>query len=96
MGTLHWELLSSPPDGSVGKESACNARDPGLILGSGRSPGEENGYPLQCSGEFHGQRSLVGYYPWGHKGRKESDDRATNTFTFKVGLAFMERHESRS
>ena len=37
------------PGGSDGKESACNARDPGLILGSGRSPGEGNGYPLQYS-----------------------------------------------
>ena len=35
------------PDSSVGKESACNARDPGLIPGSGRSPGEGIGYPLQ-------------------------------------------------
>ena len=31
------------------KESACNARDSGSILGSGRSPGERNGYPLQYS-----------------------------------------------
>ena len=38
------------PCSSVGKESACNAGDPGLIPGSGRSPGEGNGYPLQCSG----------------------------------------------
>ena len=29
--------------------SACNAGDPGLIPGSGRSPGERNGNPLQCS-----------------------------------------------
>ena len=35
--------------GSDGKESSCNARDPGLIPGSGRFPGEGNGYPLQCS-----------------------------------------------
>ena len=31
------------------KESACNAGDPGLIPGSGRSSGEGNGYPLQYS-----------------------------------------------
>ena len=37
------------PSGSVGKESACNAGDPGLIPGSGRSPGEGNGNPLQYS-----------------------------------------------
>ena len=35
--------------GSEGKESACNAGDPGLIPGSGRSPGEGIGYPLQYS-----------------------------------------------
>ena len=35
------------PGGSAGKESACNAGDPGLIPGSGRSPGEGNGHLLQ-------------------------------------------------
>ena len=47
-----WEALGEArpvgfPDNSVGKESACNAGDPGLIPGSGRSPGEGRGYPLQ-------------------------------------------------
>ena len=37
------------PGGSDGKVSACNAGDPGLITGSGRSPGEGNGNPLQYS-----------------------------------------------
>ena len=37
------------PGGSDSKESACNAGDPGSILGSGRSPGEGDGYPLQYS-----------------------------------------------
>ena len=37
------------PDGSVGKESARNAGDLGSIPGSGRSPGEGNGNPLQYS-----------------------------------------------
>ena len=37
------------PDGSFGQQSACNARDPGLIPGLGRLPGEGNGYPLQYS-----------------------------------------------
>ena len=36
-------------DSSVGKETACNAGDPGLIRGSGISPGEGIGYPLQNS-----------------------------------------------
>ena len=34
------------PDNPVGKESACNAGDPGSIPGSGRSAGEGIGYPL--------------------------------------------------
>ena len=34
---------------SAGKESSCNAGDPGLIPGSGRSPGEGIGYPLRYS-----------------------------------------------
>ena len=37
------------PDSSVGKESACNAGDPSLIPGSGRSTGEGLGYPPQYS-----------------------------------------------
>ena len=37
------------PDSSVGKKSTCNAGDPGSIPGSGRSPGEGIGYPLQYS-----------------------------------------------
>ena len=37
------------PGGSDGKESAYNAGDPGSMLGSGRSPGEGNDYPLQNS-----------------------------------------------
>ena len=37
------------PQSSVGKESTCNAGDPDLILGLGRSTGEEIGYPLQYS-----------------------------------------------
>ena len=52
-----------------GKESACSAGDEGLIPGSRRSPGEGNGSPLQysCLENLHGQMSLVGYSPWGHK-----------------------------
>ena len=42
----HWQSLLG---GSDGKDSACNVGDPGLIPGSGRSPGEGNGNPLQYS-----------------------------------------------
>ena len=40
---------SGLPWGFSGKESACNAGDMGSIPGSGRSPGEGSGNPLQCS-----------------------------------------------
>ena len=46
-------------DGSVGKESAYNAGDPGLIPGSGRSPGEGKGYLLQYSGLENSIDSVV-------------------------------------
>ena len=52
--------------------NAGDVRDARLIPGSGRSPGEGNGNPLQssCLENPHGQRSLVGYSP---RGRNESD-----------------------
>ena len=37
------------PGGSDGKESTCNAGDPGSVLGLGKSPGEGNGNSLQYS-----------------------------------------------
>ena len=57
------------PGGSDGKESTCNAGDLNSIPGLGRSPGRGHGNPLQypCLENSHGQRSLVGYSPWGHK-----------------------------
>ena len=42
-------LLNNLPGGSDGKVSACNVGDRGSISGSGTSPGEENGNPLQHS-----------------------------------------------
>ena len=41
--------ISGFPHSSVGKSSACNTENPGSISGSGRSPGEGNGNPLQYS-----------------------------------------------
>ena len=42
-------MLLDFPGGSDGKESACNAGDPGSIPGAGRSPGGGHGHPLQYS-----------------------------------------------
>ena len=59
-------ILKAPKDfsgGSDGKESACNAGDPGLIPGSGRSPGEENGKPFwySCLENSMDREAWVGY-----------------------------------
>ena len=70
------------PGGSDGKASACNAGDPGLIPGLGRSPGEGN-IPVFLPGEFRGPRSLVGYSPWGHK---NSDTTLRLRFTLLFAL----------
>ena len=51
------------------KNLQCNAEDLGSMPLSGRSPGGRHGNQLQysCLENPHGQRSLVGYSPWGHK-----------------------------
>ena len=55
------------PGGSDGKESAFNAGDLGSGPGLGRSPGEENGYPLQysCLENSMDRGTCRGYSPWG-------------------------------
>ena len=54
------------------KNLPAHAGDMGLIPGSGRSPGVGNGKPIPVflPGKSQGQRSLMGYSPYG---RKESD-----------------------
>ena len=46
---MYMFLIWGFPGGSGGKESACNAEDPGLTPGLGRSPGGGHGNPLQYS-----------------------------------------------
>ena len=62
-------IVKGYPERSVGKECACNARDPSSIPGSGRSAGEEIGYPLQYF-------SPVGFplreFPCGSAGKESS------------------------
>ena len=57
------------PSGSVVKNPPANAGYMSSVLGLGKSTGEGNGNPTPVflPGEFHGQRSLVGYSPWGYK-----------------------------
>ena len=69
--------------GLYGKEPAfsaiCNVGILGSIPGLGRSPGEGHGDPLQHPywENPHGQRSLVGYSPWGHKESDITDQLST-------------------
>ena len=57
------------PGSFAGRESTCNAGDPSSIPGSGRSPRGGHGNLLQysCLENPHGQISLAGCHPWGHK-----------------------------
>ena len=65
------------PGGSDSKEPACNAGDLGLIPGSGRSPGEGNGYPLQYSCLENSMDKKSGRLSsWGHK-ESEMTERLT-------------------
>ena len=66
---------------SDSKESACNVGGLALIPGSRKIPWRREwlSTPVFLPGEFHGQRSLEGSGPWGHK---ESDNGASNTVTF--------------
>ena len=77
VGKIHWRKDRLPTPlflgflgGSDGKESACNADDLGLIPQNvGKIPWrrEQLPTPVFLPGEFHGQRSLTGYSPWGLK-----------------------------
>ena len=73
---IYWALLLNArlfhtslgfPGFSEGKESACNVGDVGSIPGSGRAPGKGMATPVFLTREFHGQRTLAGYSPWGCK-----------------------------
>ena len=65
----HNMIIKGFPGDADGEESTCNAGNLGSIPGLGRSPGEGHGTPLLyfCLENPHGQRSLVGYIPWGLK-----------------------------
>ena len=61
------------PGGSGGKASVYNAGDLGSIPGLGRFPWRRKwqSTPVLLPGKSHGQRSLLGYSPWGHKDTTE-------------------------
>ena len=70
------------PGGSDGKESACKVGDLGSVSGLGRSPGEENGYPLQYSGLENSMDCVV------HRGHKESPFALQNTLYLNVEIQY--------
>ena len=73
-----------------GKVSAYNAGARGSIPGSGRSPGEENGYPLQfLPGKSHGQRSLLSYSPWGRKRVRPDWETSFSFFSLEEQVLFI-------
>ena len=76
-----------PCGGSDGEDPARGAGDLGLVLGLGSFPQRRDWLPtlVFLPGEFHGQRSLAGYTPWGCK---ESDmtERLTLTRSLTVGI----------
>ena len=68
---LAWAPFSAPsgvPGSSAGKEYTCNAGDPRLIPGSGRSPGEAIGYPFQYSWAFLVAQMVKIYLQCGRSG----------------------------
>jgi len=77
----------------VVKNLPVNAGDMGSIPGWGRSPGEGNSNPpaVFLPGEYHGQRSLVGYSPWG--GKESDTTEATNIHTPSL---YQEEEDSES
>ena len=83
------ELFDQPsitfPGGSEGKKYACNVGDPALVPGSGGSPGERNGNPLQysCLEEpMTEERGGIQSMPL----QIVRHDSATNTHTISLGF----------
>ena len=76
------------PSGSGGKESASNAGDLGSIPDLGRSPGRGHGNPhhYSCLENSHGEMSLAGYSPRGHKVRHDWVTKHIHTVFVSIAL----------
>ena len=75
------------PGSSDGEESAFNAGDLGSIPGLGRFLWRRVWQPTSVllPGEFHGQRSLVVYSPWGHKELDTTEQLHTQSIDSSLG-----------
>ena len=77
------QMYSGLPRWCIGKEFTCQCRRRQrqiLIPELRRSPGGGQPTPIFSPGKFHGQRSLMGYSPWGHK-ESDTTNRLTPTNT---------------
>ena len=89
------------PGGSVVKNPLANAGsspgESGSIPGWGRSPGGGNGNPLQysCLENPHGERSLVGYSPRGHRVGHDSAQAAAAAVVHNNGRVNRKRRQER-
>ena len=81
---LWYFIFKGFPGGSDGKESACIAGDPGSVPWVGKNPWRRKWQPIPMfvPGKSHGQRSLEGYHPWGHK----ELDITENAHTFYIQM----------
>ena len=70
------------PGGSDSKESACNAGDQGRWVGKMPQRREWQPTPVFLPEEFHGQRSLVKYSPWGCKELDTTEQLTLSAFQF--------------
>ena len=75
-----------------GKESACNAGDLGWIPGWGRFLWRRarQSTPVLLPGEFHGQRSLAGYSPWGRTGLDVTEQLSSSRVFSTARVAHLE------
>ena len=85
--------LTTTSGGSDGKESACNAEfDPWVRKIHWRRKWLPT--PVFLPGEFHGQRSLVGYSPWSHK-ESDATEQLTHTHPRKVLYLSSDSHRTK-
>ena len=75
-------FTEGPTCGSDSKQSACKAGDPSSITGSGRSPGEGNGNPLQYSC-LENSMNRGAWWDTVHMGSQRSETTENYTFTFQ-------------
>ena len=92
-GTRSWHhpgISLGFPGGSDDKEFACSVGDLGSVPGLGRSPGGGHGNPLQysCQENPHGQWSLTGCSPWGHKESGTTEQWST-VYRIEIRLSYL-------